>query len=183
MVNLNIVLLEPEIPQNTGNIGRTCMAMGAVLHLVEPLGFSVADKYLKRAGMDYWKELNVKYYRDYADFLAQNSRGQKVFISAKATRRCDQYGYESEVFLVFGKESVGLPRWLLLENKDACVRIPMADGTRSLNIANTVAVLGYEVMRQHGFVGLKTEGDLHLFSGLTRLKRRWRRFSHAAGRF
>ncbi|MCP3943688.1 MAG: tRNA (cytidine(34)-2'-O)-methyltransferase [Desulfobacteraceae bacterium] len=160
MVELNIVLLEPEIPQNTGNIGRTCNAMGAVLHLVEPLGFSLEDKYLKRAGMDYWKELNVKYYRDYGDFLVKNPQGQKVFISKKATNRCDQFCYESKVYLIFGKESLGLPEKLLVENRDFCVRVPMSAGTRSLNLANTVAILSYEVMRQYAFVGLKAVGDL-----------------------
>ncbi len=161
MVNLNIVLLEPEIPQNTGNIGRTCNAMGAVLHLVEPLGFSLADKYLKRAGMDYWKELNVKYYRDFGDFLAKNPRGQKVFLSKKATHRCDQFSYESEVYLIFGKESVGLPEEMLLENQKFCVRVPMSANARSLNLANTVAILGYEVMRQYAFAGLITDGGHH----------------------
>lgn len=160
MVNLNIVLLEPEIPQNTGNIGRTCNAMGAVLHLVEPLGFSLEDKYLKRAGMDYWKKLNVKYYGDYEDFLAKNPRGQKVFISKKAIHRCDRFCYEEKVYLVFGKESMGLPEELLLENQDFCVRIPMSENTRSLNLANTVAILSYEVMRQYAFAGLKTAGCL-----------------------
>ena len=161
MVKLNIVLLEPEIPQNTGNIGRTCNAMGAVLHLVEPLGFSIEDKYLKRAGLDYWKELDVKYYRDYADFLAKNPQGQKVFISTRAGNRCDRFCYEAEVYLIFGKESVGLPAKILLKNQNFCVRVPMSVHTRSLNLANTVAILSYEVMRQHSFTGLKTEGDLH----------------------
>lgn len=160
MKNLNIVLLEPEIPQNTGNIGRICMAMGARLHLVEPLGFSIEDKYLKRAGMDYWKELDVAYYRDYTDFLEKNPRGQKVFLSRKATHRCDQFAYETTVYLVFGKESVGLPQALLLENQDTCVRIPMTANARSLNLANTVAIMGYEVMRQCAFTGLIIKGDL-----------------------
>ncbi len=160
MVNLNIVLVEPEIPQNTGNIGRTCNAMGAVLHLVEPLGFSIEDKYLKRAGMDYWKALNVKYYRDYGDFLTKNPRGQKVFISKKATHRCDQFCYEEKIYLVFGKESMGLPEEMLQENQEHCVRIPMSENTRSLNLANTVAILSYEVMRQYAFAGLKTAGCL-----------------------
>lgn len=159
MVALHIVLLEPEIPQNTGNIGRTCNAMGAVLHLVEPLGFSLADKYLKRAGMDYWKALKVKYYRDFADFLEKNPRGQKVFVSRKAIHRCDRFAYASEVYLVFGKESVGLPDELLKANQDLCVRIPMTPGTRSLNLANTVAILSYEVMRQYAFLGLRTAGE------------------------
>jgi tRNA (cytidine/uridine-2'-O-)-methyltransferase len=156
MVKLNIVLLEPEIPQNTGNIGRTCNTMGASLHLIEPLGFSIEDKYLKRAGLDYWKELNVKSYRDYPDFLAKNPHGQKVFLSKKATAQCDRFCYSDNVYLVFGKESVGLPERMLLENKDACVRVPMAAHSRSLNLANTVAILSYEVMRQHFFIGLKT---------------------------
>jgi tRNA (cytidine/uridine-2'-O-)-methyltransferase len=160
MVSLNIVLIEPEIPQNTGNIGRTCNAMGAVLHLVEPLGFSIEDKYLKRAGMDYWKELNVKYYRNYEDFLAKNPQGQKVFISKKSTQRCDQFCYAEQVYLVFGKESVGLPEEMLMENQDLCVRIPMSANTRSLNLANTVAILSYEVMRQYDFSGLETKGCL-----------------------
>jgi tRNA (cytidine/uridine-2'-O-)-methyltransferase len=160
MVNLNIVLLEPEIPQNTGNIGRTCKAMGAVLHLVEPLGFSIEDKYLKRAGMDYWKALDVKYYRDYGDFLSKNPRGQKIFISKKAAHRCDTFSYEAAVYLIFGKESVGLPEEMLLKNRDSCVRVPMSAETRSLNLANTVAILSYEVMRQHGFAGLRTRGGI-----------------------
>lgn len=160
MISLNIVLLEPEIPQNTGNIGRTCNAMGASLHLIEPLGFSIKDKYLKRAGLDYWKELNVKYYRDYTDFLAKHPQGQKLFISRKASNRCDQFSYENEVYLIFGKESVGLPEEMLLANQDLCLRVPMAAHTRSLNLANTVAILSYEVMRQYSFAGLKTSGEV-----------------------
>ena len=158
MVKLNIVLLEPEIPQNTGNIGRTCNAMGASLHLVEPLGFSIEDKYLKRAGLDYWKDLNVKSYRNYTDFLAKNSQGQKVYISKKAANRCDRFGYAADVYLIFGKESLGLPEELLRGNQDSCVRVPMSAHTRSLNLANTVAILSYEVMRQYDFTGLKTDG-------------------------
>ena len=134
--------------------------MGAVLHLVEPLGFSIEDKYLKRAGMDYWKELNVKYYRNYKDFLTKNPQGQKVFISKKATHRCDRFCYGSDLYLIFGKESVGLPEEMLLDNQDSCVRIPMSADTRSLNLANTVAILSYEVMRQHAFSGLKIQGGL-----------------------
>ncbi len=160
MVKLNIVLLEPEIPQNTGNIGRTCKAMNAVLHLVEPLGFSLEDKYLKRAGLDYWKKLDVKYYRDYADFLLKNPQGQKVFVSKKAPNRCDRFRYGTEVYLIFGKESVGLPEKMLLKNLAFCVRIPMSSHTRSLNLANTVAILSYEVMRQYNFAGLNTAGDV-----------------------
>lgn len=160
MVNLNIVLLEPEIPQNTGNIGRTCNAMGACLHLIEPLGFSIEDKYLRRAGLDYWKELNVKLYKNYDDFLAQNPLGQKLFLSKKASIQCDRFQYSDHVYLIFGKESVGLPEKMLLENKDSCIRVPMAAGSRSLNLANTVAILSYEVMRQNSFAGLETKGEI-----------------------
>ncbi len=160
MVKLNIVLLEPEIPQNTGNIGRTCNTMGANLHLIEPLGFSVEDKYLKRAGLDYWKELNVKYYKNYADFFKKNPSGQKVYISRKGSNRCDRFAYEPEVYLIFGKESVGLPEEMLLANRELSVRVPISAQTRSLNLGNTVAILGYEVMRQYSFTGLKIEGKL-----------------------
>lgn len=160
MIDLNIVLLEPEIPQNTGNIGRTCNAMGAALHLVEPLGFSIEDKYLRRAGLDYWKELNVTYYRDFTDFLNKNPKGQKVFLSQKAANRCDEFSYEAQVYLIFGKESVGLPESLLMENKGNCVRVPMSGKARSLNLANTVAILSYEVMRQYNFTGLRTQGKI-----------------------
>ncbi len=160
MVKLNIVLLEPEIPQNTGNIGRTCNAMGASLHLIEPLGFSIEDKYLKRAGLDYWKELNVRTYGDYTDFLVKNPQGQKVFLSKKATMQCDRFCYSDNVYLIFGKESMGLPEKMLQENKDSCVRVPMSANSRSLNLANTVAILSYEVMRQHSFIGLKTKGEI-----------------------
>ena len=160
MTDLNIVLLEPEIPQNTGNIGRICKAMDAALHLIEPLGFSMEDKYLRRAGMDYWKTLDVSYYRDYNDFISTHPDGQKVFISQKAGVRCDRFPYESKVYLVFGKESTGLPRDMLVQNKSACVRIPMSEGTRSLNLANAVSILSYEIMRQNDFKGLVTKGVL-----------------------
>lgn len=160
MIKLHIVLLEPEIPQNTGNIGRICKAMNAALHLIEPLGFSIEDKYLKRAGMDYWKDLNVTYYKNFSDFLNQNPGGQKLFLSQKAANPCNDFSYESEVFLIFGKESVGLPEALLKNQKDHCIRIPMVEGTRSLNIANAVAILSYEVMRQNNFEGLKTKGNI-----------------------
>ena len=163
-MNLNIVLLEPEIPQNTGNIGRTCKAMDAALHLIEPLGFSIEDKYLKRAGMDYWKDLDVSYYRNFDDFMMKNPRGQKVFMSQKAGHRCDRFTYVSNVYLVFGKESLGLPEDLLIENQDACVRVPMSEGTRSLNLANVVSILCYEVMRQKDFAGLMTQGKLKSIS-------------------
>lgn len=159
-MNLNIVLVEPEIPQNTGNIGRTCKAMGACLHLIEPLGFSVEDKYLRRAGMDYWKDLDVRYYKNFEAFLLKNPKGQKVFMSQKAGHRCDRFSYDSHVYLVFGKESLGLPEPLLIQNQETCVRVPMSEGTRSLNLANVVSILCYEVMRQKDFAGLMTRGRL-----------------------
>lgn len=134
--------------------------MGAALHLIEPLGFSIEDKYLRRAGMDYWKDLDVSYYKNYQDFLGKNPRGQKVFMSQKAGIRCDRFAYEPDVYLVFGKESTGLPEPLLIENKNACVRVPMSEGTRSLNLANVVSILCYEVMRQKDFPGLMTRGKL-----------------------
>lgn len=159
-MNLNIVLMEPEIPQNTGNIGRTCMALNAGLHLIEPLGFSIEDKYLRRAGMDYWKSLNVKTYKNFDAFLRLNPEGQKVFLSQKAASRCDRFSFSDHLYLVFGKESVGLPESLLAQNPATSVRIPMAPKARSLNVANAVAILGYEVMRQHDFSGLKTAGAI-----------------------
>lgn len=157
---INIVLLEPEIPQNTGNIGRTCKAMGAVLHLIKPLGFSVEDKYLRRAGMDYWKDLDVRYHRSFKHFLSAHPRGQKVYISQKAGVRCDRFSYAPGTFLIFGKESTGLPEEMIVSNRENSVRVPMSEGTRSLNLANTVSILCYEVMRQNGFKGLKTAGKL-----------------------
>ena len=157
---INIVLLEPEIPQNTGNIGRTCKAMGAVLHLIEPLGFSVEDKYLRRAGMDYWKDLDVKYYKSFEHFMSSYPEGQKVFISQKAGVRCDRFSYPAGVFLIFGKESTGLPEDMIVENRNNSVRVPMSEGTRSLNLANAVSILCYEVNRQNDFQGMKTAGTL-----------------------
>ena len=157
---INVVLLEPEIPQNTGNIGRTCKAMGAVLHLIEPLGFSVEDKYLRRAGMDYWKDLDVRYYKNLAHFLDSHPGGVKVYISQKAGVPCDAFAYPQDVYLIFGKESTGLPEGLIMDNPKNSVRVPMSEGTRSLNLANTVSILCYEVNRQNRFQGMATAGKL-----------------------
>lgn len=152
--DLNLVLLEPEIPQNTGNIARTCAATGASLHLIKPLGFAVTDKYLKRAGMDYWNAVTVNYYENFEHFLAKNQNGQKIFITTKAPKTYSDFPYSEHVYLIFGKESKGIPEPLLKENKEFCVRIPMVAAARSLNLSNAAAILAYEVLRQQGFPDL-----------------------------
>jgi len=152
---LNIVLVEPEIPQNTGNIGRTCVATGSVLHLVKPLGFEVTDKNLKRAGMDYWKDLEVYYYENLAEFLEIHKDKEMFFLSTKSKKNHTEVSYPDNAFLLFGKESKGLPEDLLLKNFDRCVRIPMLGNTRSLNLSNSVAIAVYEYYRQKDFVGLR----------------------------
>lgn len=158
---LNIVLLEPEIPANTGNIGRTCVAAGARLHLIEPLGFSLSEKALKRAGMDYWKSLDVTTYIDYQDFLDRNP-GVKIYMATtKARKVYTEAAYEPDCYIMFGKESAGIPEEILVENKENCVRIPMIGDIRSLNLGNSAAIILYEALRQNGFKGMETEGDLH----------------------
>lgn len=152
---LNIVLVEPEIPQNTGNIGRTCVATGSVLHLVKPLGFEVTDKQLKRAGMDYWKDLEVYYYENLQEFLEKHKDKEMFFFSTKSKKNHTEVDYPDNAFLLFGKESKGLPEGLLLDNFEHCVRIPMLGNTRSLNLSNSVAVAVYEYYRQKDFEGLK----------------------------
>ena len=158
---LNIVLLEPEIPANTGNIGRTCVAAGARLHLIEPLGFSLSEKALKRAGMDYWKSLDVTTYIDYQDFLDRNPGAKIYMATTKARKVYTEAAYEPDCYVMFGKESAGIPEEILLENKENCVRIPMTGGIRSLNLGNSAAIILYEALRQNGFKGMKMEGDLH----------------------
>jgi len=152
---LNIVLVEPEIPQNTGNIGRTCVATGSVLHLIKPLGFEVTDKYLKRSGMDYWKDLEVYYYENLNEFLEIHKDKEMFFFSTKSKKNHTEASYPDNAFLLFGKESKGLPEDLLLNNMDRCVRIPMLGNTRSLNLSNSVAIAVYEYHRQKDFEGLK----------------------------
>ncbi len=159
-MDINIVLVEPEIPQNTGNIARTCAAVGASLHLVKPLGFEIDDRKLKRAGLDYWHSLDITYYDSLSDFLEKNRGEQMYFYSTKAPARYTDAKYPGRVFLVFGKETAGLPEELLKENPENCVRIPMRDGLRSLNLSNSAAIAVYEVLRQRDFDGLKTEGEL-----------------------
>ena len=158
---LNIVLLEPEIPANTGNIGRTSVAAGARLHLIEPLGFSLSEKALKRAGMDYWKDLDVTTYIDYSDFLDKNPGAKIYMATTKARKVYTEVSYEPDSYIMFGKESAGIPEEILVENKENCVRIPMMGEIRSLNLGNSAAIVLYEALRQNGFKGMELEGDLH----------------------
>lgn len=160
MPNLNVVLVEPEIPQNTGNIARTCAATGARLHIVEPMGFSVEDKYLKRAGLDYWHLVDITYYKNLDDFFSKNS-GNFYFFTTKGLNRHSDISYPDNSFLFFGKETAGLPEELLVKNRENCVRIPMNDASRSLNLSNSVAIGVYEVLRQWDYPDLLCEGKLH----------------------
>lgn len=161
---LNIVLLEPEIPANTGNIGRTCVATGTRLHLIEPLGFSLSEKALKRAGMDYWKDLDVTTYIDYGDFLEKNPGAKIYMATTKARKVYTEVSYEDDCYIMFGKESAGIPEEILVENQENCVRIPMIGDIRSLNLGNSVAIVLYEALRQNGFAGMNLEGNLHRLS-------------------
>ena len=164
MAELNIVLVEPEIPQNTGNIARTCAATGAKLHLVRPMGFEVDDKKLKRAGLDYWYLLDITYYDNLADFYAKNPDGNFYYFTTKAQKRHSDVCYPDKAYLVFGKETKGLPEELLLKNKENCVRIPMIDDARSLNLSNSVAIAVYEALRQWDYPELLSAGELHKHS-------------------
>ena len=158
---LNSVLLEPEIPANTGNIGRTCAASGVRLHLIGPLGFSLSEKALKRAGMDYWKDLDVTVYIDYQDFLDKNPGAKIYMATTKARKIYTEVSYDPDCYIMFGKESAGIPEDLLVQNKEGCIRIPMMEKIRSLNLGNSVAIVLYEALRQNGFSGLEREGELH----------------------
>lgn len=159
-MHFNIVLVEPEIPQNTGNIARTCAATGASLHLVRPLGFSVEDKYLKRSGLDYWSLLDIYYYDSFGELREKYKDAEFFFASTKAPRSYADVNYPEESFIVFGKETAGLPETLLRENYDRCIRIPMRNNIRSLNLANSAAIILYEALRQHEFKGLEKQGLL-----------------------
>ena len=161
MSQLNIVLFEPEIPANTGNIGRTCVATGTRLHLIEPLGFQLTEKAIKRAGMDYWSQLDVTRYCDFQDFLERNPGARIYMATTKAKKMYTQVQYEPDCYLMFGKESAGIPEEMLVEHQDTCVRIPMIGETRSLNLSNSVAIMLYEALRQNNFSGMKLEGNLH----------------------
>ena len=156
---LNIVLVEPQIPQNTGNIARTCAVTGARLHLVKPMGFSVDDKKLKHAGLDYWHFLDISYYDGLRDFFDKN-KGHFFYYSTKALNTYCDVEYHDNCYIIFGREDKGLPEELLFENRDRCVRIPMIDEARSLNLSNSVAIGAYEVLRQWGFPELQNKGQL-----------------------
>ena len=160
MSKLNIVLFEPEIPANTGNIGRTCVATGTRLHLIEPLGFRLNEKSVKRAGMDYWEHLDVTRYINYEDFLAKNPGAKIYMASTKAPRCYTEVQYEPDCFIMFGKESAGIPEEILRENQETAVRIPMMSEIRSLNLGNSVAIVLYEALRQNQFSQMQLEGHL-----------------------
>lgn len=157
---LNIVLLEPEIPANTGNIGRTCVAAGVRLHLIEPLGFRLDEKSLKRAGMDYWKDLDVTTYLNYEDFLKRNPGVKIYYATTKAPQTYTDVSYEEDCYIMFGKESAGIPEDILVDHQDTCVRIPMIGDIRSLNLSNSVAIVLYEALRQHDFSHMNLQGHL-----------------------
>lgn len=157
---LNIVLLEPEIPQNTGNIGRTCVATGTRLHLIEPLGFSISDKAVKRAGMDYWPHLDVIVYEDYEDFLKRNPNAKVYMATTKGPNVYTEVKFEPDCYIMFGKESAGIPEEILVQNQANSIRIPMNPEIRSLNLANSVAIVLYEALRQNDFAGMQMQGKL-----------------------
>ena len=160
MARLNIVLYEPEIPANTGNIGRTCVATGSRLHLIEPLGFRLDEKSLKRAGMDYWKDLDVTTYINFEEFLEKNPGAKIYMATTKAPRLYTDVSYEPDCYIMFGKESAGIPEEILVENRETAIRIPMIGEIRSLNLSNSVAVALYEALRQNQFAGMRLEGKL-----------------------
>ena len=161
---MNIVLHQPEIPANTGNIGRTCVATGTALHLIEPLGFRLDEKSIKRAGMDYWSSLNVTRYINYEDFLDKTGNPRIWYATTKAKRTYAEADFKPDDYIMFGKESAGIPEEILVKNEDFCIRIPMLEDIRSLNLSNSVAIVLYEALRQQGFDGLKGIGSLHRLS-------------------
>ena len=159
-MDINIVLCEPEIPQNTGNIARTCAAVRASLHLIRPLGFEIDDRKLKRAGLDYWHLLDIHYYDGLNDFFSKNPDAEVYYFTTKAKQSYTDVTYPKKVYLMFGKETKGLPEDLLVKHPDTCVRLPMREHLRSLNLSNTAAVAVYEVLRQRNFEGLQEKGQL-----------------------
>lgn len=160
MKNFNIVLFEPQIPQNTGNIARTCAITGAKLHLVGPLGFELDDKKLKRAGLDYWDKLGVKLYDSVEDFFNKNPDGKFFYFTTKGLNRYTDVEYPDNCYIVFGREDKGIDETILHNNKESCVRVPMLPHLRSLNLSNTVAIAAYEILRQWDFEGLESQGHL-----------------------
>lgn len=159
IMKINIVLYQPEIPQNTGNIARTCAATGASLHLIRPLGFKIDNAKLKRAGLDYWEYLDISYYDGIEDFYEKNPAAKVYYFSTKAPKNYVEVDYPDNVFLMFGPETRGIPEDILKENYERCVRIPMRDNLRSLNLSNSVAIAVYEALRQDMFSSLLTESD------------------------
>lgn len=160
---LNIVLLEPEMPANTGNIGRTCVATGSRLHLIEPMGFSISDKMVKRAGLDYWDKLDVTTYINFEDFLERNPNAKIYMATTKSKQTYTDVSYEENCYIMFGKESAGIPEEILLQNKENCIRIPMLPHIRSLNLSNSVSIVVYEALRQLEFRNMQLEGQLHRY--------------------
>ena len=158
---MHIVLHQPEIPANTGNIGRTCVATGTSLHLIEPLGFRLDEKSIKRAGMDYWEHLDVTRYMNYQEFLEKHPNAKIWMATTKAKKTYTEAEFGPDDFIMFGKESAGIPEEILVENEETCIRIPMLDEIRSLNLSNSVAIVLYEALRQNNFAGMQTEGELH----------------------
>ena len=158
---MNIILHQPEIPANTGNIGRTCVATGTSLHLIEPLGFRINEKELKRAGMDYWDRLDVHRYMNFDEFLQKNPGAKLWMATTKAKQVYSDVEFGPDDFIMFGKESAGIPEEILIEHEQSCIRIPMLDDIRSLNLSNSVAIVLYEALRQQDFEGMQIKGDLH----------------------
>ena len=158
---MNIILHQPEIPANTGNIGRTCVATGTSLHLIEPLGFRINEKELKRAGMDYWDRLDVHRYMNFDEFLQKNPGAKIWMATTKAKQVYSDVEFGPDDFIMFGKESAGIPEEILIEHEQNCIRIPMLDDIRSLNLSNSVAIVLYEALRQQDFKGMQIKGDLH----------------------
>lgn len=158
---MNIVLLEPEIPENTGNIGRTCVATGSSLHLIKPLGFDIDEKAVRRAGLDYWKDLDLYVYDNFDQFLEQNNHPKIIMATTKATHKYTDIHYPPDSFIMFGKESKGIPEEILIQHPQECIRIPMESEIRSLNLSNSVAIIIYEALRQNNFNGLEEAGHLH----------------------
>ena len=161
---MNVILYEPEIPQNTGNIGRTCVATGSSLHLIEPLGFRLQVKDLKRAGMDYWEKLDYTRYINYEDFRSKHPDAKVWLATTKAKRSYTDVSFGVDDFIMFGKESAGIPEEILVDHEEDCIRIPMGHDIRSLNLSNAVAIVLYEALRQNGFPGMEEKGELHRLS-------------------
>lgn len=158
---INIVLHEPEIPANTGNIGRTCVAAGLKLHLIKPLGFDIDEKAVKRAGLDYWDKLDLAVYENYEDFMAKNPGAKVYMATTKAEKIYSEAHFEPDCYIMFGKESAGIPEEILIHHKDTAIRIPMIGDIRSLNLSNSVAVVAYEALRQNNFEHMQLQGKLH----------------------